>query len=175
MDKPERGVDRVVFRLLACIGEAVRHHAFGHVRGEGGNDLPGHIQSTGDQAEAGQRDERVASPIGKPGIPGYDRLLVAPLGQITFRSTPEFASQRIIGWGGLPDCVTARLLTLRKGDDVEPVDGLAGEGHGLGGSGLKFERELSGRPPVFFAIESALLFDGELYVPIPMWFMAIPS
>jgi hypothetical protein len=75
----------------------------------------------------------------------------------------------------LSSCVSARLLAFRKGDDVEPVDGLAGEGQGSGGSGLKVECELSGRPPVFFGIESALLFDGELYVPIPIWLMAIPA
>jgi hypothetical protein len=75
----------------------------------------------------------------------------------------------------LSGCVAARLLAFRKGDDVELVDGLASESQCPGGSGLKVERELSGRPPVFFGIESALLFDGELYVPIPIWFMAIPS
>jgi hypothetical protein len=47
MDKPERGVDRVVFRLLAYIGETIRHHAFGHMLGERSDNLPRHIQSTG--------------------------------------------------------------------------------------------------------------------------------
>src|SRR5688572_24680078 len=98
MDKPERGVYRVVFRLLACIGETVRHHAFRHVRSKGADDLPGHVQSTGDQTETGQRNERVAAPIGKPGIAGYDRLLVASLGQITLRSAPKFTCYRISGW-----------------------------------------------------------------------------
>ena len=109
------------------------------------------------------------------GYPGDHRLLRPSLGEVCFRSTPEFASQRISGWCGLQDCVAARLLALREGDNVEPVDGLAGKGQRLGGSGLKVERELSGRPPVFFDIESTLLFNGELYVSIPKWFMAIPS
>ena len=108
---------------------------------------------------------------------GYPAITVCSrpsLGMVHFRSTPELASQRISDWCGLPDCVAASLLALREGDDVEPVDGRAGKGQRPGGSGLKVERELSGRPPVFFGIESALLFDGELYVPIPLWFMAIP-
>ena len=109
------------------------------------------------------------------GYPGDHRLLRPSLGEVPFRSTPEFASQRISGWCGLPDCIAASLLAFCEGDDVEPVDGIAGKGQRLGGSGLKIERELSGRPPVFFGIESTLLFDRELYVPIPLWFMAIPS
>ena len=43
----------------------------------------------------------------------------------------------------------------------------------IGGSGIKVERELPRRPPIFFGIETALLFDGELYAPIPIRFMAI--
>jgi hypothetical protein len=40
VDKPKRGVDRVVIWLLAYVGEAVRHHAFRYMRSEGGNNLP---------------------------------------------------------------------------------------------------------------------------------------
>mgnify|MGYP003438948120 FL=1 len=114
------------------------------------------------------------APVGEPGIAGNHRLPIPSLGQITFRSTPEFAGQSVISRGGLSDCVAANLLALHESADVEPVDDLAGKDHGLRGSGLKLERELSGRPPVFLAIQPSFPFDGKLEVPIPFRFMAIP-
>ena len=71
---PERGVHRIVFGLLAGVGEPVGHHAtvhegrvrFQYAAGDGG--------TPSRQCEPGQRDHRIAAPVCEPMVARDDGL-----------------------------------------------------------------------------------------------------
>jgi len=69
---PERGIDRVVFRLTACVWEIVRQHSSVHVSRKGKKDLPGHARASGRERQSRQRNHGVAAPVPEPVIAGDD-------------------------------------------------------------------------------------------------------
>ena len=74
VDEPERGIEGVVFGLIAGVGPAVGHHALVDVLRVVEQDCLGDGGAAGFQAETGQRDERVAAPVAEPGVAGDDRV-----------------------------------------------------------------------------------------------------
>ena len=88
-DVPERGVHGVVLGLVTFIRKAVGKHPLGNGPGPFDQDLPGLLQTSGRQAQAPQGDERVASPLGEPGISGDDRLPAAPADDVVLGGARE--------------------------------------------------------------------------------------
>ena len=71
---PEGGIDGVVFGGIALIRKAVRQHALGHDTRPADQDVPRFGQPAGGHAQASQRDEGVAAPVGEPRVAGDDGL-----------------------------------------------------------------------------------------------------
>src|SRR6266536_1490993 len=78
-DVPKRCIDRIEFGLLAGIGEAIRQHALGNNARPGDQNIARVFQMSGRDAEAANRDKRVATPIAEPGVAGDKGLSLAAL------------------------------------------------------------------------------------------------
>src|SRR5438093_13223212 len=76
-DVPKRCIDRIEFGLLAGIGEAIRQHALGNNTGPGEQNIACIFQMAGRDAEAANRDKRVAAPIAEPWVTGDEGLSLA--------------------------------------------------------------------------------------------------
>ena len=113
MDEPERRIDGIVFRLFVHIGESIRNHALGQLRGIGLDYLPCDLIATCHQAESRQGDEGVPSPICKPWIAGNHRLSISSSRRIRTRGGPESAGQWVVHRHGfLHRFTTVMLLSL---------------------------------------------------------------
>lgn len=78
-DEPQRGVDGVVFRQAAAVGETVRHHAFGDRVGPFEQDRFRFLMPARREQQTAHRDEGIAAPVGEPRKARDDRLAdVAP-------------------------------------------------------------------------------------------------
>ena len=71
---PERGIDRVVLRRIAGVGESIGQHPFADEAGKSAQNAGGGGVATRGERETGQRDHRVAPPVAEPGIAGDDGL-----------------------------------------------------------------------------------------------------
>src|SRR5580692_12402714 len=78
IDEPQGSVQRIEFGLFAVIRKAVRQHAVGHGRRPRNQDVTRCVEPPGGDAQAAQRDESVAPPVGKPWIARDDRLAWRP-------------------------------------------------------------------------------------------------
>ena len=72
MDEPQARIDGVIRRLVAVIVEAIGDHALIDVSREKAQHLRGFLEAIRAEQESRQRDHRVASPVGEPGITGED-------------------------------------------------------------------------------------------------------
>ena len=80
VNEPEAGVYRVVVRLVVVVVEAVGDHPLTDVVGEYAQHLPRLRESFGRQQQPRQRNERVAPPVGEPGVSGQHAGPVAAVG-----------------------------------------------------------------------------------------------
>src|SRR6059058_3874052 len=81
-DVPERCIDRIEFGLLTGIGEAIRQHALGNNARPSEQNIARVFQMSGRDAEAANRNKRVAAPIAEPGVAGDEGLSLAALDEI---------------------------------------------------------------------------------------------
>src|SRR5436189_3774141 len=88
-DVPERCIDRIEFRLLAGIGEAIRQHALGKNARPGKQNISRVFQMAGRDAEAANRNKRVAAPIAEPWVTGNKGFSFAALDEIRISGTFE--------------------------------------------------------------------------------------
>ena len=88
-DKPQRGIDRVELRLSALVWKAIGQHPLGDGCGPGEQNVSRHVQPTGGEAQAAQRDERVTTPIREPRVTGDDGLPFPALDDVGVRRSLE--------------------------------------------------------------------------------------
>src|SRR5439155_24948519 len=88
-DIPQRGIDRIELRLTALVWEAIGQHPLGDGCGPGEQNVSRHVQPTGGEAQAAQRDERVTTPIGEPRVTGDDGLPFPTLDHVGVRCRLE--------------------------------------------------------------------------------------
>jgi hypothetical protein len=121
--------------------EAIRQHAVGDQRGPRTQDVARDLAATACEAQAAQRDERVAAPITEPRIAGDDRSAEAALGDVRVRRTI------CLGHGRTPRRFAleqlGRWLGPRRGREAEPR------------GRHEVEREHAGHREVLLVIEAA--------------------
>ncbi len=123
LDEPEGAVDVVVLGLGPLVGEAVRDHAAVDVARERLEDRPGGVEPPGGEEETGERDHRVAPPVGEPRIAGDDRPPLAAPRDEPVGGAPEDAQGAAVGAGPLD---LPPPLLLRVGE----VGGVGGRAAG---------------------------------------------
>ena len=96
LEEPERGVDCVVLGRLAAVGESIRQKSSIAVGEEGADDVARLVKAASRKEQAGQRDHRVAAPVGEPGIAGdHRRAAVLPPHHVLLGGVGEARSERI--------------------------------------------------------------------------------
>ena len=142
-EEPERRVDGVVCRLRRAVGEAVRDHAAAHRAGPMLQDAARVGEAAGGEAEPGQRDHRVAPPVGEPVVAGDDgvtheelvgRALELPAERFTACALRFDHRQRVA------------LAALRRQHDRQHV------------AGLQRHDVEARRPEILECVEAALFF-----------------
>ena len=162
---PERGIDRVVFRLFARVREAVWHHAFGYRRRPGQQDVARQLQAAGQAHEAAQRDEGVAPPVGEPGIAGDD----GPAGAAAHHVSVGRALER------RPEAAPPARLRVEEPCRVQIGRRLAGAQHQRGVAAVQCPREHAGRGEILDVVEAAVPLGIVLEIAIPHRFVPVAA
>ena len=116
LNVPQCGVDGVVLRLLAGVGETVGQHATIDEARKGQQNLPGDLRPAGDQGQAGQADHGIAAPVAKPGIAGNHRAAGGAIGLLPRHDELVGCQHKVIDGPGEPT-----RLRVHRGQ-LGPVD-----------------------------------------------------
>ncbi len=164
-DVEERGVDRVVLGLGAAIGEAVRQEAVLHDAGPREQDVARVLEAAAAQAEAAQRDERVAAPVAEPRVAGDDGAPFAARDEVRIGRALEPALE-----------VPAAALLFGAQTSHQRVDRLVHPLAGLGTVGgdrplrlaaREVEAEHRGRAEILHRVQPALFLPRVEEAAIP--------
>ena len=171
---PECGIDRVVLRPFALVGEAIGQHALVHKASVGAQDARCDLGPAGGQRQAGQADHRVAAPIGEPGVAGDHALAL----RITWQRPVH---DELIG------CQDQLLVPGRRRGRAAAHNELLliGLSFGVGGRAVqvrirlgaghqrhrvaRLQRcgKLAGTQVIVQWIQSPVGFDAQIVVPVP--------
>jgi hypothetical protein len=154
---PERGVDRVVLGLLAGVRETIRHHALGHRRRPGEQDIARQLKPIPQAHEPAQRDESVAAPVREPWVAGDDRLAGTPAHHVGIGR----ALQRCL------EPAPAPRFRVQEPCRVQIGRGLARAQHQRGIAAVQGPGEHAGRGEILGEIEPALALGIILEAAIP--------
>ena len=139
------------------------------------NDVPGGLVLSGHKKEARQGDEGVSPPIGEPRISSDHRLLRTLADQECIDTSPKCFGKAVWILRGLVTLHPPDTFLANEVADLTIVNYLAGQSEGLLPARLQVKQQFSWRPPVFLKIETTLLFEGKLHLPIPLGKVVIAS
>ena len=130
---------------------------------------PGFVDAVGGQANTAQCDERVAAPVGKPGIAGDDRLACAALDEIGISRAMQRRGKRRASF-------QLRRSNLReRGDGVSLCQSGSAPLREDQGCVTRVEAEVEDarRRKVLDVVESAIALRLIAEVPVPVWLVVI--
>ena len=168
-EKPQGGVDGVVFGLFADVGEAVGNHARADVGGKGLEDAFGLGVAAGDQADPGQGDHGVTSPVGEPVITGEQGVQpVSAAHQELVGRAGEAGQQRVGCDGrGQGDALAAVYFGGEQRGGIGVIR-LVGNDESCGCTRFQYQPQPARGEQILARVEAALLLARILKVVKPV-------